>query len=92
MLYFLYILLCDNQFFYVGITNNLDRRLEQHQAKHSKFTKRYKVIKHVYTEQFEKRTQAEKREKQIKGWSKAKKQALIENNIEKLIILSKSKS
>jgi len=90
-MYKLYILLCDKAFFYTGITNNLDRRVNEHKAGKSLHTKRYKAIDLVYSEVLSTRADAEKREKQIKGWSTQKKKALIKGNLNQLRILSKSK-
>lgn len=91
-MYYLYILLCDKAFFYIGITRNLDKRLKEHKSGYSPHTKRYKTIELIYTEEYNKRLEADKREKQIKGWSREKKKALIEGNIEKLKVLSRDKS
>lgn len=85
----LYILFCDQKTFYIGITDNLERRFTQHKNKESFFTKKFSDLRLVYTERFNKRIEAEKREKQLKGWSVAKKKALIEKDKEKLIKLSK---
>ena len=89
MVYFLYILLCDQKTFYIGITNNLQKRFIQHQRKESPYTKKFSDIKMVYIEKYPMRTQAEKREKQLKKWSIAKKKALISKDKESLINLSK---
>jgi putative endonuclease len=59
--------------------------------KESFFTKKFSEIKLVYTEKYNKRIEAEKREKQIKGWSIAKKKALISGDKKLLIKLSKSR-
>ena len=91
-MYCVYILECDNTFFYVGLTADVKRRLFQHQNLQSRHTKRYRVMNLVHTEEFTKRSAAEKREKQLKGWSKAKKKALIAGDIELLERLSKPKS
>jgi predicted GIY-YIG superfamily endonuclease len=85
----LYILFCDKKTFYIGITDNLETRLKQHKLKQSFYTKKFSDIECVYTEEFNKRTEVEKREKQIKGWSIAKKKALISGDKESLIMLSK---
>ncbi|MFH0912176.1 MAG: GIY-YIG nuclease family protein [Patescibacteria group bacterium] len=50
MSWFVYILLCDQKTFYVGSTDNLERRLYQHQAKQSFYTKKFSDIKLVYQE------------------------------------------
>ncbi len=88
MQYFLYILLCDQKTYYVGITDNLERRLSEHKNKKSFYTKQFSDIKLVYTEEIKNKNLAEKREKQIKGWSFAKKDALVKGEIKKLIKLS----
>jgi putative endonuclease len=89
-MYYLYILLCNKAFFYVGITNDVDKRLKQHIKKQSSHTKRYKEVELVYKEEYKTIFEAELREKQIKGWSREKKKALVEGNISELIQLSKS--
>jgi putative endonuclease len=76
-MWYLYILNCDNDYFYVGITTDLNNRLQQHQNGRSKFTKRFGKITLVYTEKLEERKDAVTREKEIKGWSRKKKQDLI---------------
>ena len=86
-----YILLCDELVYYVGITDNAARRLEQHLEHESFFTKRYQSVRLVYRELYETRILAAKREKQLKGWSSAKKTALINNDIPRLKQLSKRK-
>lgn len=88
MPYFLYILLCNQKTYYVGITDNLERRLNEHKNKKSFYTKQFSDIKMVYSEKFNNKIIAEKRELQIKGWSNAKKKALIQGNIKKLVKLS----
>ena len=91
-MYTLYILNCDDAFFYVGITSNLQRRIQQHQSMQSPHTKRYSNIELVYTEKHMTRHKAEKRELQLKGWTHAKKKALVENDIFLLKKLSGTKS
>jgi len=64
---------------YTGVTNDLERRCNEHKKKKVKgFTQRYKVDKLIYFEVFDFIDQAIAREKQIKGYSRAKKNALIE--------------
>ena len=86
---YVYILLCDEKTFYVGLTDNLERRLQQHQRKESFYTKKFSSVGLVYNEQASSRQAGERREKQMKGWSVAKKKALISGDIEKLQHLSK---
>lgn len=92
MPYFTYILLCNQKTYYVGITDNLERRLSEHKSKKSFYTKQFSDVELVYSEKVKNKITAEKREKQIKGWSNAKKKALIERNIGKLIELSNGTS
>ena len=68
-----------NTVLYTGVTNDLSRRIGEHQAKQIKgFTNRYNVTKLVYYEGFSDIREALEREKEIKGWVRAKKYALIE--------------
>jgi putative endonuclease len=80
-MWFVYLLLCDNKIFYVGITNDLQNRISQHQSKLSTATRKYNVIKVVYCEQYSSKHDAAIREKQLKGWSHAKKQMLIDGKL-----------
>jgi len=88
----LYILLCDQKTYYVGITSNLPQRLKSHRAKYNPATKRFSDIQLIYTEQYKTRTEIEIREKQIKDWSIAKKKALVEGKYSQLKRLSKTRS
>lgn len=76
-----YVYLLTNQthrVLYVGITNNLQRRLFEHrQGLIDGFTKKYKVYKLIYFETTTDVRVAIAREKQIKGWVRAKKNTLI---------------
>lgn len=76
-----YVYLLTNQthrVLYVGITNNLQRRLFEHrQGLIDGFTKKYKVYKLIYFETTTDVRVAIAREKQIKGWTRAKKNTLI---------------
>jgi predicted GIY-YIG superfamily endonuclease len=76
--------------YYVGSTNNVERRLLEHQTKQSKFTHKFSDIKLVYQEKLDLKEKALKREIQIKGWSIAKKKALVDGKIELLKQLSRS--
>ena len=68
-----------NTVVYTGVTNNLERRVYEHKnGVHKGFTKKYNVHKLVYFEEFSEPKVAINREKQIKGFSRAKKNALIE--------------
>ena len=78
-MYYVYILSnwCDSVL-YIGVTNNLQRRLYEHRNHLAKgFTQKYKVDKLVYFENTGDIRVALEREKQFKGWSRSKKNALI---------------
>ena len=63
---------------YVGVTNNLKRRVYEHKSKLiDGFTKKYNVIKLLYFDSTNDVMSAISREKEIKGWTRAKKNALI---------------
>jgi len=70
-------LLCDQKTFYIGMTGDINRRLTEHIQKQSFFTKKFSDIKPVYCEKYNTEKEAVQREKQLKGWSKAKKQLLL---------------
>lgn len=87
-----YILEVSNGQYYVGSTDNLELRLTQHQnGEGAMFTKAHLPVKLIYYEEFERIDDAFRREKQIQGWSRAKKEALIRGDIETLKSLSKGK-
>ena len=79
-LYFVYILTnAYNKVLYTGVTNDLERRCHEHKQKKIKgFTKKYNVDKLIYFEEFDFIDLAIAREKQIKGYARAKKIALID--------------
>ena len=76
--YFVYIMTNYSQTLYVGVTNDLERRVWEHKSKLVEgFTKRYNVTRLVYAEESGEIEDAIAREKEIKGWRRAKKIALI---------------
>lgn len=65
---------------YTGVTNDLERRVDEHKRKvGSKFTAKYNINRLIYYETFTDIRDAIAREKQIKGWRRSKKIALIES-------------
>ena len=74
-------LLCNQKTFYVGITDNVSRRFDEHRSKSSFFTKKFSDIELIYCEKYGTKHEAVAREKQIKGWSRAKKQKLINQEL-----------
>jgi len=82
---YMYILECSNGSYYTGSTNDLTRRLEQHQnGEGANHTKKYLPVKLVYYETFPRIDEAFYREKQVQKWNRRKKEALINNMPEKL--------
>lgn len=92
-LYYVYILECADETFYTGFTSNLEKRLAEHYRGYDKdaytFKRRPVVLK--WMEQFTDPNHAIAVEKQIKGWSRAKKQALINEEWEDLVKLSRNR-
>jgi len=79
-MYTVYILRTSRNTLYTGITNNLEKRLDEHRAKgkkSAKYMRSFDSFKLVYTEVFENRGQALKREAEIKKLTKSKKESLI---------------
>lgn len=79
--YWTYILASRSRVLYVGVTNDLARRVTEHRAgKGGQFTKRYQVHRLVHAEEFGEIRDAIAREKQLKGWKRGRKVALIEEH------------
>ena len=90
---FVYILSNDtNVCIYTGVTNDLERRLYEHQQEldPKSFTAKYKIHKLVYFEETTSERAAIEREKQIKGWNRKRKNKLIESKNPNWEDLSKS--
>ena len=88
-----YILLCANEKYYTGSTNDIDRRLKEHQSGNgANFTKNNLPVQLVYCQEFERVEQAFRREKQIQGWSRAKKEAMIRSDFNELHKLAECKN
>lgn len=81
--------ICDKKTFYVGIAEDADRRLDEHVRGYSPYTKKFSDFELVYKESCVSRVQAERRERQLKGWSVAKKKALVNGDIAELRRLSR---
>ncbi len=77
--YYVYILASKSGVLYIGVTNDLMRRVFEHREKVIPgFTSKYNVVRVVYFESFGDIRDAIAREKQLKGWRREKKVALIE--------------
>ena len=78
--YFVYIMTNKSRTLYTGVTGDLEKRVYQHKHKQgSAFTRKYKINRLVYYEITTDANQAIAREKQRKGWVRARKIALIES-------------
>jgi len=81
----MYILECSDGSYYTGSTKDLERRLKQHEnGEGANHTKKRLPVKLVYFEEFTRIDWAFNREKQVQGWSRKKKEALINGEFEKL--------
>jgi predicted GIY-YIG superfamily endonuclease len=79
---YLYILRNVRNRLYIGHAENLDQCISDHKTNHgAKFIKDHGNFNLVYTEKYSSRAEAMKREKQLKGWTRAKKEALIANDL-----------
>ena len=88
--YFVYIVKCSDESYYTGVTSNLEQRIKEHNYGIFKgYTSKRLPVTLVFSNRFSDVREAIRAEKQIKGWSRAKKEALIEGDFEKLVKLSK---
>lgn len=80
MTFFVYMLRTSGNALYIGQTNNLEKRLKEHKegkgAKYMRFVSSFEL---VYSEEYKTRGEAMKREYELKTWSKAKKEVLIDS-------------
>ncbi|MCL5094318.1 MAG: GIY-YIG nuclease family protein [Patescibacteria group bacterium] len=77
MAYYVYLIKCSDNYLYTGLTWSIEKRLKEHKKGLSKITKNRRPVELVYQESFNSRIEAAKREKEIKGWSRKKKENLI---------------
>lgn len=90
--YFVYILKCSDDSYYTGVTNNLEKRISEHNSGIIKgYTSTRLPVKLVFSERFSDIHQAIRFEKQVKGWSRKKKEALINRDFDLLVHLSNLK-
>ncbi|MAG59842.1 endonuclease [Candidatus Woesebacteria bacterium] len=83
MQYFIYILRTSSNTLYIGQTNNLEKRIEEHKSKSSKsakYIRYFSSFELVYSEKYPTRTEAMRREIQLKKWPRAKKEDIITGN------------
>jgi putative endonuclease len=86
---YVYILECADGSYYTGSTQDLEKRLLEHQKGiGSNHTKKRLPVKLIYFEEYQRIDQAFYREKQIQGWNRKKKEALINGRVELLSTLA----
>ena len=82
---YMYILKCADDTYYTGSTKDLDLRLQQHQEGFgANYTKNRLPVELIYFEEFERIDEAFYRKKQVQGWSRDKKEALINGLLKEL--------
>ncbi|MDD5341525.1 MAG: GIY-YIG nuclease family protein [Patescibacteria group bacterium] len=91
--YYVYIVECSDKSYYTGVTNNIDRRIWEHNndedSKHYTYNRRPVILK--YLESFQNIDSAIVREKQIKGWTRKKKEALMRGDENELFRLARGR-
>lgn len=89
-----YIVKCKDGSYYTGLTNDLERRMAEHNlgSDTDAYTYSRRPVELVFAYGFRDRTLAIKFEKKIKGWTRAKKQALINRDWEKIHLLAECKN
>ena len=92
--YFVYILKCADGSYYTGITNDVDRRFEEHQSGYNRkaYTYKRRLVELVFYLDFPDPDQAIDFEKQVKGWTRKKKEAIIRGDWESLKELAACKN
>jgi putative endonuclease len=90
---YVYILKCADNTYYTGVTSNLSKRFEEHQngIHKNSYTFKRRPVELVFYAEFTDINNAIEKEKQIKKWSKAKKEALINGKYDSLVNLAKKK-
>jgi predicted GIY-YIG superfamily endonuclease len=92
MSFWAYMLHCNGGFFYTGHTDNLERRIAQHEVGALPgFASDHRPVKLVWSQEFPSRYEALTAERRIKGWSRAKKMALIRGDWERVSTLAKGR-
>lgn len=88
---YVYILKCCDGCYYTGSTTNLEKRFFEHQSgQGANYTRKRLPVELVYSEEFQRIDDAFCREKQIQGWSRKKKEALIVGRFDRLSDLAKN--
>ena len=87
--FYLYILKCSDGSYYTGHTDDLEKRMGEHKEGFNYYTINRRPFELAFVAEFATREEALSREQQIKGWSRKKKEALIDSNWEELKKLAK---
>ena len=91
MPFYVYILRCSDNSYYIGQTDNLEKRIAEHQMGEIKgYTSSRLPVKLVFSDEFSSREEAIIRERQIKGWSRKKKDAMIRGDWEEVSRLARA--
>jgi predicted GIY-YIG superfamily endonuclease len=92
MSFWVYILRCRDGSYYTGHTDNLDKRVAEHQTGLCKgYTASRLPVELVFSQEFSSRTEALAMEQQIKGWSRRKKEAMMRGDWNEVNRLSRGK-
>ncbi len=92
MSFYVYILRCVDQSYYVGHTDDLQRRMAQHEAGEIPgHTQTRRPVRLVFSQEFPTRAEALVSERQLKGWSRAKKEAMISGDWERVSVLARNR-
>ena len=92
MPFYTYMLHCADRSFYVGHTDDLQTRVAQHEAGGiASYTQIRRPVKLVWSQEFSTRIEAIEAERQIKGWSRVKKEALIAHAYDRLPALARNR-
>ncbi|TGV00916.1 GIY-YIG nuclease family protein [Flavivirga rizhaonensis] len=93
-LYYVYIIKCADDSYYTGITNNIEKRFKEHEYgyKRDSYTYKRRPLVLEFYQEFNDVLQAIYFEKKIKGWTRLKKQALINDQFDMLQILSECRN
>lgn len=92
--YFVYIVECSDKSYYTGITNDVDRRLDEHNSgiDEKRYTNKRRPVELKFFERFQDVLQAIEFEKQVKGWTRKKKEVLFRSDWEEIKKLAKKKT
>jgi putative endonuclease len=87
-MYYIYILQCSDNSLYTGFTTDLKRRVEDHNnGKGSKYVRSKLPVKLIYSEEYSSKSEALKRERQIKGWKRDKKVRILNLDVRRELFL-----